>query len=376
MNDRVHSLSPSTKPGPTESRWNIAVGRLAGIDVYVHGSLLILLAILAVAQLVILGSPFAAVLGAASLGIVFLCVLLHELGHALAARRYGIGTKRITLLPIGGVAQLERMPRRPSAELWVALAGPAVNLVLAALALGGLTVVSSMGLAVGWIRAFEFLLSVNLLLFLFNLVPAFPMDGGRVLRALLSMRLGEVRATEVAARVGRFLAVGIGLLGLAVNPILVFIAIFVWFGAGQEAAMVRARAALGDAYVGQAMATEFRTLAPTDSLREAAELVVRTAQRHYPVVEDGRVVGLLQQNDLFAAVARDDSQPVGAVMRRDFETAGPAESLEAVFTRFLAGPLAALPVVDGSRLVGWLTREHLSEFMELRRACLQPAPAT
>src|SRR5688572_15846223 len=228
--------------------WSFRVGRLAGIDIYVHFTFLLLLGWVALTGYVSTGSPLGAAVGVALIGIIFFIIVLHELGHALAARRYGIETRDITLLPIGGVARLERMPEKPSQELVVALAGPAVNVVLAAAVYVGLfmnrdVLQTSEAAQVGG-RLLSQLFWVNVMLAGFNLLPAFPMDGGRVVRALLAMRMDYVRATQIAANLGQGMAVLFAIAGLFGNPFLLFIALFVWMGAAQEASMVQMRSAL------------------------------------------------------------------------------------------------------------------------------------
>lgn len=211
-------------------KWSYRLGSLFGIPVYLHLTFLLLLGGLGVISLVQAG--LGAALGTVLLvSAVFGSVVLHELGHALTARRFGIRTRDVTLLPIGGVASLERMPRDPRQELLIALAGPAVNVAIAGVL--GIWVF----LFGGWFASR--LLTINLALAIFNMLPAFPMDGGRVLRAVLARRIGHWPATEAAALIGRGLAIVLGIAGLFTNPMLVLIAIFVWFGAGQEAAMVR-----------------------------------------------------------------------------------------------------------------------------------------
>jgi Zn-dependent protease len=221
---------------------SLRLGTFSGIPVFVHWTFLLLLGFVALSQLVVSGSIAVAMSGVALVAVIFGCVVLHEFGHALAARRYGIGTRDVTLLPIGGIARLDRMPHSPKQELRVALAGPAVNLAIAGL-LGVWLFLASPGMTGGSFAAR--LLSVNLALAVFNMLPAFPMDGGRVLRALLAQRIGHFEATEVAAKIGRGVAVVFGIIGLLWNPMLILIALFVWFGAGQEAAMARRRAAFG-----------------------------------------------------------------------------------------------------------------------------------
>jgi Zn-dependent protease len=226
-------------------KWSWKIGSYAGIGVYIHATFLLII-LFVIFQHWALGNSIAET----SLGVlftlaIFLCVVLHEFGHALAAKRYGIRTRDITLLPIGGVARLERMPDEPRQELLVALAGPAVNVVLAFLLFIGLAATDNlvapetMGVAHG--SFFERLLFVNLFLVAFNMIPAFPMDGGRVLRALLATRMEYTRATSVAAALGQGIALVFGLLGIIWNPMLIFIALFVWIGAQQEASLTQMR---------------------------------------------------------------------------------------------------------------------------------------
>ncbi len=205
------------------------IGSIAGIDVNVHWTFLILLGFIALSGVSSAGVPGAAV-EVATVLMLFGIVILHEAGHALAARHFGIGTRDITLYPIGGVARLERMPTRPLQEIVVALAGPAVNVSLAAVALGLQPVLA--GTDAAWVGS-RFLL-VNVGLAMFNLLPAFPLDGGRVLRALLALKTSYVRATGIAARIGRGMAVLFGIAGLFGSPNLLLIAVFVWMAAGAE----------------------------------------------------------------------------------------------------------------------------------------------
>jgi Zn-dependent protease len=234
--------------------------------------------------------------------VLFVCVVLHEYGHALAARRYGIKTKDITLLPIGGVARLERMPSKPSQELVVAAAGPAVNIVIATglfvvMTLAG-AAVPSLGWGWGNDSFLEQLLTVNIVLVLFNLIPAFPMDGGRILRALLATRMDYTRATTTAARLGQALAVVFGIAGFFVNPLLTVTAIFIFMGAQAESQMVQQRSQFENYTVGQAMRTNLRAFAPYEWLGTAVDSMMATGQQDFPVVQNGRVVGLLTRDAL------------------------------------------------------------------------------
>ncbi len=354
-------------------KWSIKLGRLWGIDVHLHLTFLLLLGLLGAAHW--LAHRDAAGLASGLLFILglFGCVLLHEYGHALMARRYGIPTRDITLLPIGGVARLERMPDRPAQELWVALAGPAVNVVIAIglfawLTLtGGWEPLSSLGATEG--RIAERLLVANLFLAGFNLLPAFPMDGGRVLRALLAMAIGQVKATRIAAGVGKGMAILFGLVGLFTNPMLLLIAVFVWFGADQETAAAEARSSASGALVRDAMLTDFRSLAPGDSLGTAATALLAGSQPDFPVVEDGRLVGLLPRQDLFHALrAHSPARAVETVMQRDFLVLEARESLEDALRRMQPERGLVMPVMSQGRLVGLLTAENIGEFFALRTA--------
>ncbi|HOW66208.1 MAG TPA: site-2 protease family protein, partial [Verrucomicrobiota bacterium] len=282
------------------------MGRLLGIDVYIHFTFLLLLAFIGLSRGLAQRSMEAAWDAMLFFAGLFVCVLLHEYGHALAARRYGIGTRDITLLPIGGVARLDRMPDKPWQEFVVALAGPAVNVVIGAALWVGLWIggywqpLASLSATSG--NLLERLLAANVFLVLFNLLPAFPMDGGRVLRAVLAMRINYSRATRIAARIGQGMAALFGFAGLFGNPMLLLIALFVWIGAAQEAAAVEMKTSLAGATVRQAMLTDFKTLSPGQTLADATRLLLDGSQQDFPVVESGSVVGILAHRELFLAL--------------------------------------------------------------------------
>ncbi|MCC6365955.1 MAG: site-2 protease family protein [Bryobacterales bacterium] len=303
---------------------------------------------------------------------LFASVLVHELGHALVSRRYGIKTIEIVMFPIGGVARLERNPK-PKEELWIALAGPAVNIVIAALLVA--TAVS-LNRTFDWEKAFsrrggDMLSQVaigNIILGVFNLLPAFPMDGGRVLRAMLAMKRGEAEATAVAARAGRFLAILMGLYGLvAGNFVLLFVAFFVYLGAVQETAAVMGRALTQGVPVSEAMITDFRTLSHGQTIRDAANLLLATTQQDFPVVLGDQVLGLLGRNGLLRAMAQDGPEAyISGAMQRQFLSISPQMDLsEAMPLLSQAGNVAL--VMDDDKLVGMLTGENLMEFLMLRR---------
>lgn len=350
--------------------WSLPVFRIAGIQLRIHVTFLLLIIWLA------LGSASAAIF----VLLLFLCVVLHEFGHAIAAKSYGINTPDITLLPIGGVARLERMPEEPKQELVIAIAGPMVNVIIAAclyLVIGARghvapeTAVQSGDMLIG-------LFQINVWLLLFNLLPAFPMDGGRVLRALLATRLSYARATQIAASVGQAFAFIFGFVGLIgipglmhPNPFLIFIALFVYIGASQEAALAQMRDVSRRFPVSSAMVREFRSLPESATLQEAVDALLATSQHDFPVLDEaGNVSGVLTRHDLIAALRKNDSAiRVGDVMRRDIPTVTTGTRFEEAFRIMQECNCPALPVLDSmKRLVGLLTPENVSELMMIQSA--------
>jgi Zn-dependent protease/predicted transcriptional regulator len=355
-------------------KWSYKIAEFAGIGVYVHATFFVLLAFVAIAFLIQGAGTTAALAAVAFILTLFVCVVAHEYGHALAARRFGIQTKEITLLPIGGVARLERMPREPMQELWIALAGPAVNVLIAAILLAWLLVADwwrplhEVGI-MGADAFVERLLMVNLFLVFFNMLPAFPMDGGRVLRALMATRMDYTRATLLAASIGQAMAIGFAFLGLFTNPLLLLIAFFVWVGAGQEAAQVQMRTVMADIPVSRAMITQFSTLQPGDTLAKAVELILSGTQQDFPVVMGDEVVGILTRQDLLTALARmPQDTPVSEVMHREFRQVEESETLESAFTKLQECACHTMPVTSNGRLVGLLTMENVGEFVMIQTA--------
>jgi Zn-dependent protease len=354
-------------------KWSLKLGKLLGIDVYLHFTFLLLLAFLGFVYWSATQSVEAALRGVAFIVALFGCVALHELGHALMARRYGIRTRDITLLPIGGIARLERMPEKPMQEFAVALAGPAVNVVIAAFlwvglaATGGFAPVEEMSVTGGsfWQR----LMVLNLFLVAFNLLPAFPMDGGRVLRALLAMRLSRRRATAIAANVGQGMAILFGIVGFFYNPFLIFIGIFVYLGAQAEAGMVEMQSALAGLLVRDAMMTRFRTLAAQDTLARAVDELLAGSQQDFPVMDNDQPIGMLRRNDLVKALSEGRRDLVVAEgMCRDCETVNEATPLQSAVECMRARQCATMPVVAAGRLVGLLTLENISEMIMVHAA--------
>jgi len=364
-------------------KWSLRVGRLFGIPLYVHFTFFLFLVWVAAESWRMGGSTGGALVEVLFMCALFGCVVLHELGHALTARRYGIATRDITLLPIGGVARLEHMPDDPKQELWVAIAGPAVNVLIAGILLL-VTKFTSSGFPFGD-ASLEGMMSesfvsriiiVNIALVLFNMLPAFPMDGGRVLRALLATRLQYTRATQIAATVGQLMALAFGLIGLFTpwgSPMLIFIALFVWIGAAQESNMVQMRYSLSGIPVSRAMVTEFHTMRPEDTLADAVELTLKGTQRDFPVLDGERVAGMLRQSDMLAALGRQGAHVrVGEVMQTDFQMVESSEMLDAAYRRLAEHRVTIAPVSFQGRLVGLVTMDNIGEFLAIQGALGRP----
>ncbi|MHA7884244.1 site-2 protease family protein [Nitratireductor rhodophyticola] len=354
--------------------WSFNIGKIGGTVLRVHVTFFLLLVWIWFMHYQIGGSA-AAWEGVAFILAVFACVVLHEFGHALAARRYGIRTPDITLLPIGGLARLERMPEEPMQELVIAIAGPLVNVIIAALiifALGGSAGIEQM-IQVEDPRA-DFLVrlaGVNIFLVLFNLIPAFPMDGGRVLRALLAIRLSWARATQIAANIGQGLAFLFGFLGLLYNPLLIFIAIFVYLAASAEAQNAQIRSVANSVLAGDVMVRKFATLDRSATVGEAIDLLLATTQNEFPVVDgNGHLEGLITRNDMMR-VLKDAGPdvPAASAMRTGLPAVHRRQSLTEGVRLMQEAQAPAVAVLDShDRLVGLITHETIGEMIMVRAA--------
>ncbi|MDP1546963.1 MAG: site-2 protease family protein [Anaerolineales bacterium] len=354
-------------------KWQIKLGTFAGIDVFIHTTFLLLIGWLGYTYWLEHQNWTEVLKGIGFILTLFLCVILHEYGHALTARKYGIKTRDITIYPIGGVARLERMPEKPIEELWVALMGPAVNVVIAAglyaylFLTSGLVPLTELSVASG--SFIERIMVINIILVLFNLLPAFPMDGGRVLRAVLAMNMEYVRATQIAANVGQGFAFLLGFIGLFGNPFLLFIALFVWIGASQEASMVQMKNALSGIPVGRAMLTEYQFLSPRDLLSRMSQLILAGSQHDFPVIDDDRIVGVVTRDDFLAALTEHGQNiAVSAVMKKDLPEVDSHEMVETALMRIQESGVPALPVTHAGRLVGIITNENITEYLMIRSA--------
>ncbi|HWC98426.1 MAG TPA: site-2 protease family protein [Candidatus Sulfopaludibacter sp.] len=355
---------------------SLAVIRLFGVPIRLHFTFVLLLVFL---LFVGVGDRQSGAMTAIYIVALFASVLLHELGHTLVARRYGIRTLEIVMYPIGGVSRPERQPAARE-ELWIALAGPMVNLMIAAVLLGwvaahqGFQAFRELAQPTDANLAQRIALG-NLALCVFNLLPAFPMDGGRILRSFLALHRPEEEATRIAAGAGQGLAILLGLAGLLWgNFMLVFVALFVYLGAFQEGAVARSRILTAGFAVRDAMITDLRTLEHGATIRDAGDLLLKTSQHDFPVVHGDKVIGLLKRGALVRAMmSQGPDAYVAGAMDREFVRLSPDQSLSEAITKLPAGTGCALVMDAEDRLVGMLTTEHLSEFVLLRQAGLATA---
>jgi stage IV sporulation protein FB len=355
--------------------WSLNIGSVAGTAVRIHLTFLLFLGWIFGAAYASGGSD-AAWTSVIFIVLVFLCVLLHEFGHIFTARAFGVQTPDVVLLPIGGVARLERIPEKPREEFLIAIAGPLVNVVIAGVLLlfAGADVSSNAAMAAvdnTKIPMVDRLAAVNLFLALFNLIPAFPMDGGRVLRALLSTRLGFVRATEVAASIGQGFAFLLGFIGLFYNPILIFIAIFVYLAAASEAHMVALRTVSRGVPVMAATMTRIATLKPDAPIEEAVQVLLQTAQGEFPVVDEAnRPVGLLVRADIIRALKElGPNAQVHQAMSPDIAVVDRRKPLDEAVRTMQERSLPAVAVVEpDGRLAGLISTETIGELMMLSQA--------
>jgi len=356
---------------------SLKIGAVGGIDIKIHFTFIFIVLWAAAQGASDMGGMRGAAFATVSVLLLFVCVTLHELGHSLAARRLGVRVRDITLLPIGGVARLESMPQKPSHELFIAAIGPLVNFVIA---LGlGLVLLFMMGarlffnlsylarLMLGsdsFLSLVVYLVSANLVLGVFNLIPAFPMDGGRMLRAFLAIWTSYPRATRIAARVGQVMAIGLALLAFSPfgNISLVLVALFVFTGASYEDQMVQARAALRELLVRHALPLRpVHAVAPEDTLASVMEMGHYAGQYDFPVVRERILEGILARNDLLEALRQvGGTTRVEQTMRRDFPRVSFDDPLQYAQQLIAQSGLTALPVFDQARFLGLITLEDIN----------------
>lgn len=355
--------------------WSLTVARVAGTAVRIHVTFLLFLTWIWFAYYR-QGGTAAAWEGVIFISLLFFCVLLHEFGHVFAARYFGVKTPDITLWPFGGIASLERIPEKPIQEFIVAIAGPLVNVAIAAALIAYLGTTNMDVEALTKIEdpatsMIVKLAGANIFLVLFNLIPAFPMDGGRVLRALLATRFSFGRATELAAMVGQAFAVAFGILGIFSNPMLIVIAVFVFLAASAEAGHAQLRDVSRGALVSDAMITKFHALTTQSTVDEAADALIQTTQKEFPIIDGaGKLRGVLTRDAMIKALKeKGPACPVLEATETEIPTVSHRATLESAIKVLQESRAPAIGATDGSdRLVGLLTAENLGEMMMVRAA--------
>ena len=351
------------------------IGRFSGIDVRVHWTFFLLLAFFAFIGYQTSGSVVGALTSTLVIVVLFLCVLLHEFGHSLVAQRLGLEIHSITLLPLGGVSNLESLPEKPADEVKITLAGPLVNVVLAPIFFGvGLLfgaeprMPANVITGIGSVGEFFFYLGyLNIVLAVFNLIPAFPLDGGRILRALLATRLGAVRATNISSILGQLFAIAFFLIGiLGGNFLLALIAVFIYFGATGEAQMVRQQEKTRGLSVSDVMGTKPRTetVTPSHTFGQVLDSVIHGYQEDFPVVDQsGKLVGMITRDEIMSAAHSPERySSVRDLMKTNIPTiSSQADLFEDGLRLLQQSGLRALPVTENGELVGMLTIEDVGQ---------------
>lgn len=356
-------------------RWSFKIARVAGIDIQIHATFFLILIWVAINYWQMFGTINAVLTGIFFILALFLCIVLHEFGHALTARHFGIGTRNITLLPIGGVASMEKMPDEPMEEVKVALAGPAVNFVIAFILWLGIASLyphlDEQQFTQANVPILLQLFAVNILLAVFNLVPAFPMDGGRVLRALLTIKYGHVKATELAARVGQGFAVVMFFLGLAYNPFLMLIALFIWLGAASESTSEKVKARLRKIKVRDILLNEFHLLSPEDTLGHAVELTLKSTQKDFPVSDSRRsnFFYQLSQNQLAESIKQHgENYQLSRLTLPRIPTATLQDSVSGLLQEMATSGTSMVAVLNQQELVGIIDMDNIMELIKLKPA--------
>jgi Zn-dependent protease len=356
-------------------KYSLTLGRPFGIRISVHWTFLLIIAwvvFIDMRQGLGLGPILYSVLFVLT---IFLCVVLHELSHSLTARHYGISTRSITLLPIGGVADLEKMPEDPRQELAVSIAGPLLNLTIALVLWILLSVSGRLNLDPSDFRVITgsnflvLLMFANLMLAVFNLVPAFPMDGGRVFRSLLAMKLPRDKATMVAMNIGKVFAFFIAIWGIYTNPFLIFIAIFIYIGAQREYEMVKYTSVLSGFTVDQVLMHEYTPLHPHDTLKRAVDILLDGPEQRFIVTDEDKVVGILARNDIIQGLMTyDEDAEVKKIMNSNVTTFDAGTSLEEAYEKMRYQQISMAPVIENERVKGVIDMDNINEFIMVRSA--------
>ncbi len=352
-------------------KWSLYLGSISGIKIFIHWTFLILIAWIFLMYYRVGNGLSAGFSGVFFILVLFACVVLHELGHALMARRFKVLTRDITLYPIGGIASLESMPSEPSQELKVSLAGPAVNIVIGVLIWLYLKATHRMpdfgAIRTGNLTDLPFAFSVmyaNIILALFNLIPAFPMDGGRVFRSLLAMKMDKMKATAIAAKTGQFLAIIFVFFGFFYDFWLVFIGMFLFLGAGAESKVGEIKGALEGIKVKDVMMTKYTVLSTENNLQEASANLINTNEKSFIVMKDDSVGGILDFKDIINALHKGDAnKKTEAYMKKDFQWLESEDQLSDKFNLISNGKQYLFPVKSNGKLVGIVNTENIDKWV-------------
>lgn len=355
-------------------KYALRLGRPFGIKIAIHWTFLLLILWVVAVNINQGADTGQALLSVAFVLVLFICVVLHELGHSLAARRYGIETKSITLLPIGGMANIEGMPEKPKQEIVVTASGLAVNVAIALILLGIISTVQGYSFDMDFekITSKNFLILLmytNLFIVAFNLIPAFPMDGGRILRAALSLRFNRVKATKYSMVAGQVFGVIFAITGLFVNPFLFVIGIFVFLGAGYEYTQVRFRSMLTDYTAKDIVMEDYMVLAASDPVKKAVEIMLKTRQTGFLVKEDDNVTGILDKDNIIKGLSEHGEEvEVGEIMTEDFQRVEAKTPLRDIFQTIQKKKAGFFPVFENDKLLGIIDQENIQEFIMVQSA--------
>lgn len=354
---------------------SLKLGNIAGIGIFIHWTFTLLIFYIIFSNYRAGHSGEQIVWTLLFIMSIFVTVFLHELGHALAAKKYNIKTKDITLLPIGGLARLDSIPEKPKEELIVAIAGPAVNIVLALITSFFITIPDVNDLTIqlaGGVNQSNFFLNffiVNIWLAVFNLIPAFPMDGGRVLRALLSMKFERHIATNIAARIGQLLAVGFVFLGFLSNPFLVFIGLFIFLGAQAEATYTHAKSMLVGYKVKDALMKDFKMIDKGETVKEAVQMLLNGQCKNFLITENSKPIGTLSRDEIIKALSgKGENEIIHNVMNKNLVFLNADSSLENAYQQVYEQKSTLIPVIENNNLIGVLDTENILEFIMVKNA--------
>lgn len=359
---------------------SLRLGKIFKVSIEIHWTFVFILFWVIFSELRSGGTMENAMMSVFFVLMLFVCVVLHEFGHILVARKYGSVTKKITLLPIGGIASMDRIPEKPKQELLVAIAGPAVNIAISLLLLLVVPIsflseqdpeyLETMLEHVTFQNMLLYLLAANVMLALFNFIPAFPMDGGRIFRAIMAMKVGRVRATKIAARLGQFLAIIFFFVGLFYNPFLIFIALFIFIGAFGESQYVQQEALIKGYKVKDAMLTQISVLTPENTIGDAVRLLLIGTEKNFIVSEGSKIVGIVYHNDIIEH-SHQKNMPVRNVMKTAFQTLDINTSLKEVFKIISRQRKNFFPVLQNQELKGAIDLTNLSEFILIQSKLME-----